>query len=344
VLIDSEQLGRQLERGLAPIYTVFGDEPLLAIEAGDRIRASARARGHTEREVLISEPGFDWKRLWLSGASLSLFAEKRVLDLRIPNGAPGADGGEALAKYAADLPPDTVTLVTLPRLDKRTRETRWFTALESAGVAVQVQRVMPEALPRWLAGRLKAQGQEADPEALEFLAMRVEGNLMAAHQEVQKLALLFPPGRVELAAIQDAVLDVARFEVFDLGPAVLKGDATRFVRMLEGLRGEATGLPLVLWALTEEIRTLLAIQSATARGVPVTQALRDARVWGDRQKAMPQALRRLSGPRLRDALHHAARVDRIIKGVAPGEPWNELRALGLRIAAPDRLLPSEIGA
>jgi len=237
-----------------------------------------------------------------------------------------------------------MTLFTLPKLDKRTRESRWFTALESAGVAVQVQRVMPEALPRWLAGRLKAQGQDADPEALEFLAMRVEGNLLAAHQEVQKLALLFPPGRVALAAIQEAVLDVARFEVFDLGPAVLKGDATRFVRMLEGLRGEAAGLPLVLWALTEEIRTMIALQAATAQGVPVTQALREMRVWGERQKAMPQALRRMTGSRLRDALRHGARIDRIIKGVASGDPWNELRALGLRIAAPEHPLPVEIGS
>ena len=344
MLIDSEQLGRQLERGLAPVYTVFGDEPLLAIEAADRIRASARDRGHTDREILFAESGFEWKQLWMSGASLSLFAEKRMLDIRIPNGSPGVEGGEAITKFAADLPPDTMTLFSLPKLDKRTRESRWFTALEAAGVAVQVQRVMPEALPRWLAGRLKTQGQDADPEALEFLALRVEGNLLAAHQEVRKLALLFPPGHIELAAIRSAVLDVSRFEVFDLGPALLKGEAARFVRMLEGLRGEAAGLPLVLWAVTEEIRTMIAVQGATAQGVPVTQALRELRVWGDRQKAMPQALRRMTGSRLRDALRHAARIDRIIKGVAPGDPWDELCTLGLRIAAPEHLLPVEIGS
>lgn len=342
--IDSEQLPRQLERGLAPLYTVFGDEPLLAIEAADRIRAAARARGHTERDVLTVESGFDWKSLWLTGASLSLFAERRIVELRIPTGAPGVEGSEAIVKYAADLPPDTVTLVDLPKIDKRSRDGKWFTALDGAGVTVEVKRVRPEDLPRWLAGRLRAQGQDADPATLEFLADRVEGNLLAAHQEVQKLALLFPPGRLDEGALREAVMDVARFEVFDLGPTVLKGDAARFVRILDGLRGEAAGLPLVLWALNEEVRALIDVHTATVRGVAVAQAMRDARIWGDRQKVLPQALRRVSASGLAAAVHHAARIDRIIKGVAPGNPWDELRTLGLRIATPDLPLPAPVDA
>lgn len=337
MLIDSEQLPRHLQRDLGPLYTVFGDEPLLVLEAADRIRAAARARGHTEREVLIAEAGFDWQRLWMSGVSLSLFATKRVLDVRIPNGAPGVAGGEAIAKLAADLPPDTLTLVTLPKLDRRTRDSRWFTALEAAGPVVQAQRVMPEALPAWLAGRLRQQDQEADADTLQFLADRVEGNLLAAHQEVQKLALLFPAGRLEPEAVRGAVLDVARYEVFDLGATLLKGDAVRFVRMLDGLRAEGEGLPLVLWTIAEEARGLLEVQLAVAAGKPSSQAMRDARVWGDRQRLMPQALRRLAPSALRAALQHAARIDRIIKGVAPGDPWDELRLLGLSLAVPGRM-------
>lgn len=342
--IDSEQLPRQLERGVGPLYTVFGDEPLLAIEAADRIRAAARTHGHTGRDVLTVESGFDWKSLWLTGASLSLFAEKRIVELRIPTGTPGTDGSEAISRYAADLPPDTLTLVELPKLDRRTRDGRWFKALDEAGVTVEVKRVRPEELPRWLAGRLRQQGQDADPATLEFLADRVEGNLLAAHQEVQKLALLFPAGRLDEALIREAVMDVARFEVFDLGATVLKGDAARFVRMLDGLRGEAAGLPLVLWALNEEIRALSDLLAATARGTAIAQAMRDARIWGDRQKAMPQALRRVDRAGLVAAVHHAARIDRIIKGVAPGNPWDELRTLGLRIAAPELVLPAPVDA
>jgi len=333
--IDAEHLARHLERQLAPLYVVHGDEPLLAIEAADRIRATARAKGYTEREVMIVEAGFDWRRLWASGASLSLFSSLRMIELRLPSASPGVQGGEALVEYAASLPPDTLTLVTLPKLDRRAKETKWFTALESAGVAIQAQKVAFEQLPTWLAGRLKAQGQSAPPEVLEFLAARVEGNLLAAHQEVQKLRLLFPEGPLELEDVKSAVAHVARFDVFDLGPTLLAGDALHFVRMLDGLRGEGAGLPLVLWAIAEEARGLLRVQAAVAAGAPVQQAMRDARVWGERARVMPKALRRCSGAQLAEALAHAARIDRMAKGLARGDAWDELRQLGLRLAAPE---------
>lgn len=332
--LDTESLARQLSRQLSPLYVVFGEETLLAIEAADRIRAAALAKGFSEREVLTVESGFEWRRLWAAGASLSLFAQQRLVELRIPTGAPGVEGSEALVRYAADLPPDTLTLVTLPKLERKARETKWFAALESAGVAVEARKVSVHELPAWLSARLQAQGQSADPATLEFLCARVEGNLLAAHQEIRKLALLFPEGPLPLEAVRAAVVDVARYNVFDLGPTVLAGEAAHFVRMLDGLRGEGEGLPLILWALAEEARSLLRVKAAAARGIPAAQAMRDARVWGERQKAMPAALRRLSVPELTAALDHAARIDRIVKGVGRGDPWDELRQLGLRLADP----------
>lgn len=330
--LDSELLGRHLERPLAPLYLVHGEEALLALEAADRIRAAARRKGYSEREVLIAEPGFEWRRLRASGASLSLFATQRLIELRLPGSGPGVEGAEALSAHAGNLPPDTLTLITIGKVDGRARKSTWFTALEAVGVAVHAQKVTLDRLPQWLAGRLGAQGHEVDEQALEYLAARVEGNLMAAHQEVQKLALLFPPGRIALTDIKSAVLDVARYDAFDLGPTVLRGEAGHFARMLDGLEAEGAGPPLVLWALAEEARALLSIRAATARGVPAQQALRDARVWGERQGPIRQALRRLDVPALERVLAHAARIDRIAKGVAPGAVWDELRALGLAIA------------
>lgn len=335
--LEPEQLPRHLARQLAPLYVVHGEEALLAIEAADRIRAAAIAQGYTEREVLMVESGFDWRRLWAAGASLSLFATRRLVEIRLSSASPGAEGGEALARHAGALPADTITLVSLPKLDRRARETRWFTALEAAGVCVHAQKLGFAQLPAWLAGRLQAQGQSVDPETLEFLAARVEGNLLAAHQEVLKLGLLFPKGTLSPEAVRGAVSDVARYDVYDLGPAVLTGEPAHLVRMIDGLRAEGTGLPLVLWALAEEARAMLRVREATADGTPLAQALREARVWGDRQRLMPSALRRLGLPALRAALAHAARIDRIVKGVAQGDAWDELQSLALRLAAPGKL-------
>lgn len=337
--IDSEKLPAQLQRGLAPLYVVHGEETLLAIEAADRIRAAARALGYTERELFNVEAHFKWQQIKQSSVSLSLFASKRILEIRITSGAPGVEGAEALVQYAADLPPDTLTLVSLPRLDKRARETKWFAALESAGVAVHAQRVNANDLPQWLAGRLKAQHHSADQATLEYIATRTEGNLLAALQEVQKLALLFPPGKLEFEAIKQSIAKVARYDVFGMSVAVLKGDTEYFLRMIDGLRAEGTAPPLVLWVLGEEARSLYSVKLATERGVPAAQAMRDARVWGERQSVFGQALKRHSLGSLQQLILRAARIDRIAKGVARGEPWDELRLMGLKLANPALALP-----
>ena len=329
--IDTEQLAQHLQRSLRPLYAVYGDEPLLALEAADRIRQQARAQGYSEREVLTAEAGFDWSQLAMSGKSLSLFGAQRILELRVPSGKPGAEGAEAIKRFAADPPPDTVTLVSLPKLDRAALASGWFQALDEAGVAVAANAVAPARLPQWLAGRLRQQGQDADGDTLALLAGMVEGNLLAAQQELQKLALLFPPGKLTREGVQSAVLDVARFDVFKLGEALLGGDAARLVRVVEGLQGEGTAPPLVLWAIAEEMRALSRVSAALAAGTPLQLALREARVWGSRAELLPRALRRTHPRELEAALLAAADVDRTIKGLADGDAWQELLQLSLRM-------------
>jgi DNA polymerase-3 subunit delta len=332
--IDSEQLPQHLARGLKALYVVFGEELLLAIEAADRIRGKARELGFDERHVIVADAGFDWSELKMTGDSLSLFAAKRLIDLRIPSGKPGKDGSESLQNFAENLPADTIVLVSLPRIDRQAQASRWFAALEAAGVAVQAAEVRRERLGQWLRQRLTRNGQEADAQTLDFLASRVEGNLMAASQEVQKLALLFPAGMLGFDEVKDAVLDVARYDVFEIGPALLGGDRARFVRMMDGLRGEGTAPPLVLWALAEEIRAMARVKTALKTNRPIQQAFREARVWGPRQDLMPAALGRLSLARLLGALRQAAEIDRMIKGLADGDAWDALLQLGLELMAP----------
>lgn len=331
--IDSERLQQQLTRTLHPLYTVFGDEPLLALEASDRIRSTARAAGHTEREVLVAEPGFKWSELALAGSSPSLFATRSFLEVRIPSGKPGVEGSGALQRFCGRLPPDTVTLVQLPAVDWRTQKSEWFEALDATGLVVEARPVTRKALPQWLAGRLKAQQQQADTETLEFIADRVEGNLMAAYQEVQKLALLFPPGKMTFDQVREAVLDVARYDVFSLGEAMLEGDPARLVRMIDGLRGEGVAPPLVLWALTDEIRAIGTILAGVASGRPVSMLVREARIRGfAHQKLMESAYQRFSLAEVHEGLGHGSCIDRMVKGIAKGDAWDELLQLALRFA------------
>lgn len=330
--ITTEQLAQQLKRALAPLYIVYGDEPLLALEAADRIRARAREEGHVEREVLTAEQHFDWSQLRVSSQSQSLFASRRILEVRIPNGKPGNDGSQALQEYAAHLPPDTITLISLPEVDWRAQKGAWFGALDAAGVMVEAAAVKRDKLTEWLSGRLAVQAQTADADTLEFIADKVEGNLLAAYQEVQKLALLFPPGALSFAQIKESVLDVARFDVFDLGDIVLSGDAAHLARVLDGLQGEGAAAPLVLWSIAEEIRAVGRVLAGLSGGRPLQQAMRDARIWGPRQKLIERNVGRFTPAQIETALVHAARVDRMIKGLARGDVWDELLQLGLRFS------------
>ena len=330
--ISSDELPRHLASGLKPLYVVHGDAPLLAIEAADAIRSSARAAGFGEREIFVAEQHFKWAELRNSAQSLSLFSSRKVIDLRIPSGKPGTEGGQALQDYVESMGNDILTLITLPKLDWAAQKTQWFAALERNGVMVTADDVPRSALPRWIAGRLKRQEQSADETTLEFLADRCEGNLLAAFQEIQKLGLLFPAGMLAFEQVKDAVMDVARYDIFKLSEAMLGGNAVRYARILEGLRGEGTATVLVLWSVSEDIRTLGKVLQAVQRGNSVGNALREVRVRRDKQGLIEQAARRIKPAIIERAMQQAARLDKVIKGLRDGDVWDELLQLGLRFA------------
>jgi len=328
-----DQLEGDLARGLRPLYVIHGDEPLLALEAADAVRAKSRASGYIEREVLLAERTFDWSQLAMSASGMSLFGDKKLIELRIPSGKPGTDGGAAIQAHCRGLPPDTMTLVTLPRLDRQGQSSAWFGALSDAGAVVNVYPIERAKLPQWISARLARQKQRAGPEAIEFLVECVEGNLLAAHQEIQKLGLLYPEGELTLEHVRDAVLDVARFSVYQLTEAVLGGDVVRLARVLDGLAGEGEPPLRVLWVMSEDIRGVLKLQAGRAAGRRDQEIFRGERIWGDaRQRLVSQAATRMRAEDLADALEHAARIDRVAKGVAQGDTWDELLQLGMRFA------------
>jgi len=334
VQLRPEQLAAHLSKPLGPLYTLHGNEPLLVLEAADALRAAARKQGFMEREVLVVGQGFKWDALTLASGNLSLFGDRKIIDLRIPTGKPGREGGDALTRHAQNVSGDEIiTLVTLPELDWATRKTAWFGALEKAGVMIELNAPELERLPEWIAERLARQQQRAPREALEFIAQRVEGNLLAAHQEIQKLGLLYPAGELSTEAVSDAVLNVARYDVDKLRAAFLSGDIARSARLLEGLRGEGCATPLVLWALSSELHTLAAVRTAMDSGQPAAAALKAERVFDARRaQHISRAAGRLTTAALRVALLQAARIDRMIKGLAQGDVWDEFLQLALRLA------------
>jgi DNA polymerase-3 subunit delta len=321
--ISTKQLPATLSRGLAPLYAVHGPETLLALEAADRIREAARKDGATEREIFFVEPGFDWARLAGSAANLSLFASKRLVEIRIPTGKPGAEGGRALEAWCASPPENDVTLVVLPELEWQAFKTNWFSALERTGVVVEARCIAREELPDWLAQRLARQKQKASVETLEWLADRVEGNLLAARQEVEKLALLLPEGEITLAALREAVTDVSRFERDTLVEAIHAGDIGRIARVVDSLEAEGEPLPLLLWTLTDEIRLVMALKAGERprRFLPP-----------ERMEAATRTARRHDSGSFDRELLRAHRIDRMIKGVETGDPWAGLLELALGIA------------
>lgn len=332
-----DALDTHLAKSLAPLYVIASDEHLLALEAADRIRKTARMQGFTERDVLVVERNFKWGELLAANQSQSLFGDRKMIELRIPTGKPGKDGSQALQEYADTLNPDNLTLITLPKLDWQTQKSAWVSALQKSAVYIEIPLVERAQLPSWIGARLAAQQQSADRQSLDFIADRVEGNLLAAYQEIQKLALLHPEGKLGFEQVQDAVLNVARYDVFKLNEAMLAGDTARLVRMIEGLKGEGEALPLVLWAMAEEIRTLLKIKAGTVQGKAIGMLLKEYRIWGPREKLMEPAVRRLTLAALENALQEAAQIDKMVKGLRvkafAGDAWDALLQLGLKIAA-----------
>ena len=339
-----DQLPAHLARGLKNLYTVHGDEALLAQEAADQLRSAARAAGYTERKVFtVSGAHFDWSTVLGAAQEMSLFADRQLIEIRIPGGKPGKDGGEALQRYCQRLNDDVLTLVQLPRLDFQQQKTAWFSALDSAGVTLKVDTLDRKAIPAWLAQRLAQQQQrvqagEAGQHTLAFFADRVEGNLLAAHQEVQKLALLYPAGELTYEQVQDAVLNVARYDLPKLSEALWTGQVERTLRMLAGLRAEGESVVMLHWSLADDIRALARVRAAMDQGQPLPMAIKEARVWGVKEKLFERVLPTLTRRQTHTWLHAAMVCDGIVKGLKdpawPFEPWDALQRLVLMLLRP----------
>ena len=343
--LQADQLTAHLTRGIRPLYAVWGDEALLVQEALDTLRAAARAAGCGERQVhTVSGARFDWSSLLGATREMSLFSDRQLIEIRIPGGKPGKDGSEALQAYCAGVTPeslDVVTLISLPRLDRSQQTSAWFNALERAGVTIRVDSVDRKALPVWIAQRLarrglRVMGGDDGQRALTFFADRVEGNLLAAHQEIEKLSLLHPQGELSFGQIEAAVLNVARYDVFKLGEAALAGQVARALRMLDGLQAEGEAAVLVHWAIAEDIRALKRVKDALANGNPLPMALREARVWGPRERLLERALPFFGDAALAALLSAASVCDGLVKGLRhpdwPADPWQALRKLVLMLA------------
>ena len=325
-----DQLQAVLSKQLHPIYLVSGDEPLQLMEATDQIRKTAREQDYAEREVIHADSNFDWQTLKDEAGSLSLFSSRRILDMRLPSMKPGRDGGQVLKEYAASPPQDILLLITGGKLESAQKNSAWFRALDRAGVVVQCWPIGPDRLPAWVTQRFQSRGMKPQTEVVDYICQRVEGNMLAAAQEIDKLLLLIGPGAVAIAEVREAVADSSRFTVFELADSALAGDRSRVIRILHGLRAEGIEPVLVIWSLAKDLRLLAGVsRQPESAGF----ALQKAGVWKNRLELFHSCLRRHSAGSLDRLLQHCARIDAITKGVQPGDVWDELLTLGTRLAA-----------
>ena len=341
--LKAEQLSSHLSQGpVAPIYLISGDEPLLVQEAVDTIRATAKTQGYTERELLHAEAGFDWNVVLTEANSLSLFSDKKILEIRIPNGKPGEKGSKTLQEYIANPSDDTLILIITPKLDANATRSKWVKSIEGCGVFMQLWPVTDNQLPQWISRRLQQAGIQASRQAVSILAERVEGNLLAAVQEIEKLKLLIPEGELDSNTMSTIVADSARFNVFSLVDKAMQGEAQSACRTLRGLREEGTEPTVILWALTRELRTLLKASDALAAGDHLDWVLKNLGVWEKRKPLIKNAIRRLSINQLRQMLKLAGGIDRAIKGMRTASPWDDLTTLILMLCGTQTLPPQTL--
>lgn len=326
------QLKEHLTKTLAQIYVLTGDEPLAQSECLDAIRRAARQDGADERASFMIERSFNWQSIQQFGQELSLFASKRILEISIPNGKPGVEGGKALAALAEKPIPDTTTVIIMPALAREAKKSVWFSKLQSGATVIELHDIAPAQLPQWIAKRLALQEQQTDEASLAFMAHQVEGNMLAAHQEIQKLGLLYPKGTLTAEEISTAVLNVSRYDAFQLGEAVLAGDAERTSRILQGLQDEGEQPVAVMNPLIWVLRPLVRVKRAQVHGENINNAMTSARIYGSRQQQTQRALSRLSLRQLEAALQKLCDIDRIAKGIMIGDAWLELSRLCFGLA------------
>ncbi|MDJ0940791.1 MAG: DNA polymerase III subunit delta [Woeseiaceae bacterium] len=330
--LQANQLAAHLKNNLASCYLVSGDEPLLVDEALDGIRAAARERGFTARELHVATTGFDWSQLAAAGSNLSLFAERRIVELRLPTGKPGRAGGQAIVDFTAALSPDLMLVVVTPKLDRSSAASKWAKTLDTAGASVPVWPVGVRELPGWVADRMRRVGLKPSREAVAMISDRVEGNLLAAQQEIEKLRLLLGEGEVSAEDVSNAVADSSRYDVYKLADAALAGDAKRALRILDGLREEGVEPVIVVWSLTRELRTLARIADMLGARVDLGTAMQQSGVWRNRQGLVRSAIGRQSRAQILKLLKACGRADATAKGQAPGDPWEKIAEIVLGLS------------
>jgi len=331
--IKPEQLSAVLQKGLMPVYFITGDEPLQLGEMADAVRKAARKAGFENREILSAETGFGWNQLAFSADSLSIFADKKIIDLRMPSGTPGTDGAKALIAYCERLPEDTLLLITAGKMASGALKSRWLEALDKVGVVIQVWPLEGQDLIRWLQQRLQQRGLYAETDGLRILASRIEGNLLAAAQEIEKLYVLYGTGNLGNQQIFDVVADSSRYDVFKLMDSVLSASVNRIFKVLSGLRAEGVAAPIVLWALTREARVLIKIKLALSQGQNREVVFKNNQIWDKRKQLVSNALNRLSDRDLNSILVLSAKADRQIKGQQQGDAWETLLTICLMFAS-----------
>lgn len=314
-------LSAHLEKTLAPCYLVSGDEPLLVQEALDAIRKSARQNGFATRDLHVAARGFSWDELLASSGNLSLFSDKKIVELRLPTGKPGREGSARIAEMAAQQAPDILFLVVSPKLDKRGGGAKWVKALDASGATIEIWPIGPRELPGWINARMRQQGLTPDREAVSLIADRVEGNLLAAQQEIEKLRLLCGEGPISVADVEAAVADSSRFDVYKLVDAAVAGDTARALRILDNVRAEGIEAPIVVWALTRELRVLVSLAELVQTGADLSGALQRSGVWRSRQGIVRSCVSRHQAAGLYQLMKTARRADAAAKGQAPGDPW-----------------------
>jgi len=328
----AEQLSSSVKTSLAPIYFIHGDETLIAQEACDTIRQGARAQGFSERELHHTDAGFSWDELYNSANALSLFSDKKIIEIRIHNGKPGDAGSKAICEYCQSPSDDIVLLLVSPKIDTRSQKSKWFSAIDKLGITVQIWPIGAQQMHRWLDQRLKKIGLNADSEAIDILCAKTEGNLLAAVQEVEKLKLIADKGLVDAQLMTSAVMDSARYDVFSLVDKAIYGDSRSAAHSLQGLRAEGTEPLALLWALTRDIRSLNSMKEGMEAGESFENAARRNGIWEKRKPLFKSALHRLRSRQLQDLIRKAALADRATKGAAAADPWNIILDITLGLA------------
>ncbi len=331
--IKPEQLSGVLQKGLLPVYFITGDEPLQLGELADEIRKSAKKNGFDNREIVSVETGFEWNQLAFMADSLSIFADKKIIDLRLPSGTPGTDGAKALINYCERLSEDTILLITSGKIDSKALKSRWVEALDKQGLVIQVWPLEGQDLIRWIQNRMQRRGLVIQSDGVQLLASRIEGNLLAAAQEIEKLYVLYGAGNLSVQQINEVVADSSRYDVFKLMDTVLSANVNRITKVLSGLRSEGTATPIVLWALTRDARLLIKIKLALAQGQNQETVFKSNNIWDKRKTLISQALKRLSDRDLNHILVTSAIADRQIKGQQAGDAWETLLTICLMFAS-----------